>query len=106
MTREEWINTKGMRILQIQRALLLLGGPDFKWIPEQHDKNPLRFYEPLPSGPYKGRKVQKKMFNTQKKRYYKAVGWNNDGFPKTNQLKKLGLEEVGRVLEKSLLTTH
>ena len=95
-----------MRILQIQRALLLLGGPDFNWIPEQHDKNPLRFHEPLPSGPYKGRKVQKNKFNTEKKKYYKAVGWNDNGIPKPNQLKKLGLEDVNRVLEKSLPTPH
>jgi len=42
LTQEEWINTKAARILQLQRAMLLLGGPDLKWNPKIHDENPTK----------------------------------------------------------------
>jgi aldehyde:ferredoxin oxidoreductase len=59
LTKEDWVATKAMKIIQLQRAMLLLGGPDLKWNPEIHDDNPPRFYEPLPSGPFKGKAVEK-----------------------------------------------
>jgi aldehyde:ferredoxin oxidoreductase len=34
------------------------------------------------------------------KRYYEAVGWDENGIPKKEILKKLGLEDVCKVLEK------
>jgi aldehyde:ferredoxin oxidoreductase len=100
LTQEEWVNTKALRILQLQRAMLLLGGPDLKWNPKIHDENPARFYEPLPSGPYKGKTVDKTKFEEDKKRYYEAVSWDKNGIPKSETLKKLGLEDVGKALEK------
>jgi aldehyde:ferredoxin oxidoreductase len=100
LTRKEWFNTKALRILQLQRAMLLLGGPDLKWNPKIHDANPPRFYEPLPSGPYKGKTAKKSEVEEEKRRYYKAVGWDKNGIPKTETLKALGLEDVDRRLEK------
>jgi aldehyde:ferredoxin oxidoreductase len=100
LTREEWCNTKALKILQLQRALLLLGGPDLKWNPKLHDDNPLRFYEPLPSGPYKGKTVDKAKFEEEKRRYYEAVGWDENGIPQSETLVKLGLRDVDRALEK------
>ncbi len=97
---EEWINTKALKILQLQRAMLLLGGPDLKWKPKTHDDNPPRFYEPLPTGPFKGKKVEKTAVMNEVKKYYEAVGWDENGIPKTETLKKLGLEDVDKVLEK------
>ncbi|MGB9714328.1 MAG: aldehyde ferredoxin oxidoreductase family protein [Candidatus Bathyarchaeales archaeon] len=97
---EEWINTKALKILQLQRAMLLLGGPDLKWKPKTHDDNPPRFYEPLPTGPFKGKKVEKTDVMSEVKRYYEAVGWDENGVPKTETLIKLGLEDVDKVLEK------
>ncbi|MCK4440259.1 aldehyde ferredoxin oxidoreductase C-terminal domain-containing protein, partial [Candidatus Bathyarchaeota archaeon] len=94
LTQEEWVNTKALRILQMQRAMLLLGGPDLKWSPKIHDENPARFYEPLPSGPYKGKTVDKAKFEEDKKKYYEAVGWDENGVPKSKVLEKLGLEDV------------
>jgi len=100
LTQEEWCNTKALRILQLQRAMLLLGGPDLTWDPEIHDDNPPRFYEPLPSGPYKGKAVYRPRVGRDKRRYYEAAGWDENGVPKPETLKKLGLKDVDRVLEK------
>jgi aldehyde:ferredoxin oxidoreductase len=97
---EEWYNTKALRILQLQRVMLLLGGPDLKWNSKIHDDNPTRFYEPLPSGPYKGKAVYKPRFGRDKKRYYEAVGWDENGVPESETLRKLGLEDLDNALEK------
>ncbi len=100
LTQEDWVNTKALRILQMQRAMLLLGGPDLKWNMKIHDENPARFYEPLPSGPYKGKAVDRVKFEEEKKRYYDAVGWDVNGVPTSNVLGRLGLEDVDKALEK------
>jgi aldehyde:ferredoxin oxidoreductase len=100
LTREEWCGTKALRILQLQRAMLLLGGPDLKWEPRIHDENPPRFYEPLPSGPYKGKTTDKAAVEEYKNRYYKAVSWDKNGLPTSKILRNLGLDDVDKVLEK------
>ena len=80
--------------------MLLLGGPDLKWNPKIHDANPPRFYEPLPSGPYKRKAANKAKVEEEKRRYYEAVGWDKNGIPKTETLRILGLEDVDKRLEK------
>jgi len=80
--------------------MLLLGGPDLTWKPKIHDENPARFYEPLPSGPYKGKTVDKAKFEQDKKEYYEAVGWDKNGIPRSAALKKLGLDDVDKALDK------
>ena len=100
LTQEDWVNNKAMKILQLQRIMLLLGGPDFKWNPKVHDDNPPRFYEPLPSGPYKGKSVEKAEVRKEVMRYYEAVGWDEDGIPKPETLKRLGLDYAEKALEK------
>jgi aldehyde:ferredoxin oxidoreductase len=99
--RHEWYETNGLRILQLQRAMLLLGGPDLKWRSNIDDDNPTRFYEPLPSGPYKGRVVKRERFEEEKKEYYEAAGWNEKGLPTSDTLERLGLEEVETKLKKA-----
>ena len=99
LTRKEWCRSKALKILQLQRALLLLGGPDVKWNPKIHDDNPARFYEPLPNGPQKGKTTDKAAFKRYKHRYYKAVGWDEDGIPTSEILSKLGLRDVDKTLE-------
>jgi aldehyde:ferredoxin oxidoreductase len=91
---EEWYETTARRILHIQRAALLIGGPDLRWNPKVHDDNPTRFYEPLPSGPYAGKTVNKAEFEREKREYYESVGWDENGIPKPKELKRLGLHEV------------
>ena len=94
ITREDWYKNKGLRILQIQRAMLLLGGRDAKWNPEKDDDNPPRFYEPLPTGPYAGKTTNRKVFEDSKQEYYEAVGWDKHGLPRPEMLRRLGLRDV------------
>jgi len=100
LTRKEWCFTKALKVLQLQRAMLLLGGPDLKWDPKVHDENPPRFYEPLPSGPYKGKTTDKAAVEEYKNRYYEAVGWDKNGIPTSRILRELGLRDVDKALEK------
>jgi aldehyde:ferredoxin oxidoreductase len=100
LTREEWARNGGLKTLQIQRALLLLGGPDLFWNPKVDDDNPNRFYEPLPSGPYKGQSANKARVRKRVQEYYEEAGWDADGIPKSETLSRLGLDNVDRALEK------
>jgi aldehyde:ferredoxin oxidoreductase len=100
LTRREWCLNKALRILQLQRVMLLLGGPDLKWNPKIHDDNPPRFYEPLPTGPYKGKAADKAAVEEYKRRYYRAVGWDKNGVPTPRILRKLGLEDVEKALKR------
>jgi aldehyde:ferredoxin oxidoreductase len=99
-TQDEWNRVLGHRIMHIQRAALLLGGPDIVWDPAVHDDNPPRYYEPLPSGPYKGKATDRKEVAKQKKQFYKAIGWDKNGVPKSEVLRKLGLDDVDKEMEK------
>jgi aldehyde:ferredoxin oxidoreductase len=99
-TEEEWNTVLGHRIVHIQRAAELLSGPDVFWKPPKDDDNPPRFYEPLPSGPYKGSAASKENIGKRKLEYYKAIGWDNSGIPKSSVLKKLGLPDVNKALDK------
>ncbi|TEU04661.1 aldehyde ferredoxin oxidoreductase [Candidatus Bathyarchaeota archaeon] len=94
LTKKEWYKEKALRILHLQRAMLLLGGPDVKWKPKADDDNPPRFWEPLPSGPYKGKTLDRKMFEESRLEYFRAAGWNENGVPKPETLRRLGLEDV------------
>jgi len=94
LTEKKWYEEKALRILQLQRAMLLLGGPDVKWRPKVDDDNPPRFWEPLPSGPHKGKTLDRKKFEASRLEYFEAAGWNENGVPKPDTLRKLGLEDV------------
>ncbi|MEM2561256.1 MAG: aldehyde ferredoxin oxidoreductase C-terminal domain-containing protein [Candidatus Bathyarchaeia archaeon] len=100
LTRSQWIRGGGLKILHLQRAMLLLGGPDVKWKPDIDDDNPPRFYEPLVSGPCKGRIIEREDVRKEKRRYYEAVGWDERGIPKREVLTALGLDDVDKALEK------
>ena len=94
ITPEEWFNNMARRILHIQRATLLLGGPDLKWDPRIHDDVPQRWYEPLTKGPFSGKSVDKFKMREYLREYYKSVGWDDNGIPASEELKRLGLEDV------------
>ncbi len=87
-------------ILTLQRIALLLGGPDVTWDPRIHDDNPPRFYEPLPKGPKAGSKVDKKVVEEEKRKYFEQLGWDELGIPKEDTLKELSLEEFTPLLTK------
>jgi len=97
---ERWFSEKGLRILQLQRTVSLLGGPDAEWRSKQDDTLPSRFWEPLPSGPYKGKSIDKNTFEKLKSEYYTAVGWNDEGVPTSEILQKLDLKDVELKLKK------
>ena len=99
ITPEEWFNTISRRILNIQRAVLLLGGPDLRWNPKIHDDVPSRWYEPLTKGPYASSVVEKSKMQEAIKEYYKTIGWDENGVPLSEELKRLGLEDVDKKLE-------
>jgi len=99
ITEEEWKTKLGHRIIQIQRAAELLGGPDVTWDPKKDDDNPKRFYEPLPSGPYTGVTTDWKVVQRRKKEYYDLIGWDERGIPKSEVLRKLGLLDVDTALQ-------
>lgn len=99
-TEEEWKKILGPRIVHIQRAAELLGGPDITWNPVIDDDNPKRFYEPLPSGPYKGVTTDKDEVQRRRKEYYEIIGWDERGVPKSKVLRKLGLLDVDEALRR------
>jgi aldehyde:ferredoxin oxidoreductase len=99
MTEQEWKTTLSHRIVHIQRAAELLGGPDVAWSPNVDDDNPSRFYDPLPSGPHKGSTTDKTEVLRRKREYYDIIGWNTQGIPTSKVLRKLGLDTVDASLQ-------
>jgi len=100
ITQESWRRVTGPRIVTLQRALLLLGGPDVTWEPVGDDDNPPRFYEPLPTGPYKGSKTDEALVKQKRKTYFETLGWDEKGVPTKETLKKLGLSDVDPLMRK------
>ncbi|MGD0330055.1 MAG: aldehyde ferredoxin oxidoreductase C-terminal domain-containing protein [Nitrososphaeria archaeon] len=97
---DEWYNDIAKRILQIQRAAVLVGGPDASWAGV--DENPSRFYEPLPSGPYKGKSTNRDEVEKMINEYYQIMGWDSKGIPTSETLKQLGLDNVDKILKEKL----
>lgn len=100
ITEERWEQELAPRILTIQRAALLEAGPDVFWDPDKDDDNPPRFYEPLPSGPYKGKANDRSAVKRGVKEYYTILGWDERGIPTSERLRELGLEELDQTFEK------
>jgi len=94
ITKEKWMNDQGKRIVTLQRALLLIGGPDVFWDPDVDDENPARFYEPLLTGPYKGKTTDRNLVQKNKQNYYAVMGWDNRGVPTEETLRKLNLADL------------
>ncbi|WP_457754619.1 aldehyde ferredoxin oxidoreductase family protein [Thermococcus sp.] len=100
LTPEKWFNEAGLRIIHLQRILLLLGGPDVYWDPRKDDDNPPRFYEPLPSGPVKGKAPTKDDIREKLKQYYQEIGYDKNGIPKEEVLEELGIGEAKREVKR------
>jgi aldehyde:ferredoxin oxidoreductase len=94
VTKDRWCTEQGPRIQALQQAEILLGGPDIVWDPDKDFDNPARYYEPLPSGPYKGKSTDRKVVEEMKRNYYKVMGWDERGIPTKETLEKLGLGQV------------
>jgi len=100
ITLESWRRETGPRIVTLQRVLLLLGGPDHKWTPIKDDDNPPRFYEPLPSGPYKGKTTDRELVNTKLRAFYETLGWDERGIPTKETLRRLDLGFLEKAVSK------
>jgi aldehyde:ferredoxin oxidoreductase len=100
ITHEEWYGSSARKSINMQRAALLLGGPDLFWTPRLDDDNPPRFYTPLPSGPYEGSTVDPSDVEKLKVEYYEALGWDEQGIPKDKELERLGLNDVTQALKR------
>jgi aldehyde:ferredoxin oxidoreductase len=100
LRRKDWLNGGGLKTLQIQRAMLLLGGPDLKWNPTVDDDNPARFYEPLPTGPCKGQAADLASVKRKVMQYYEQAGWDQKGIPTKETLTKLKLNCVNESLNR------
>jgi aldehyde:ferredoxin oxidoreductase len=99
ITIESWRKVNGPRIITLQRALLLMGGPDVTWKPLEDDENPDRFYEPLPSGPYKGKTTDKERVDIRRQAYFETLGWDEYGVPKDDALERLNLSSLKKVMK-------
>jgi aldehyde:ferredoxin oxidoreductase len=98
ITLHSWRSVTGPRIITLQRALLLFGGPEVTWTPIKDDDNPQRFYEPLPTGPYKGKTTDRELVNTKLQSYFETLGWDERGIPKKETLDKLDLVELEPII--------
>ena len=70
------------------------------WEPVVDDDNPPRFYDPLPSGPYKGRTTDKELVYDKRDAYNETVGWDARGVPTKDTLDKLGLNDLESSMKK------
>lgn len=100
VTVDEWLNEILKRILNIQRIMLLLGGPDITWDPRKDDDLPPRFYEPLPSGPFKGSRITREEAEEERREYYEQMGWDENGIPRKDELERLGLKALSSAVDK------
>ena len=100
LTMDMWRRVNGPRIITLQKALLLLGGPDVVWDPVKDDENPPRFYEPLPKGPYKGQTTDKERVDIRTQAYYETLGWDERGIPTRETLEKLDIADVESLMAK------
>jgi aldehyde:ferredoxin oxidoreductase len=96
----KWRSETGPRIVTLQRALLMMGGPEIKWEPIKDDDNPPRFYEPLPTGPYKGKTTDREVVDIKLQAYFETLGWDNRGIPTKETLKKLDLADLEKSMSK------
>lgn len=83
------------RWVTLQRASTLLGG----WTAED-DCNPDRWYEPLPDGPEAGKAVDPAEEKAMLREAYAFRGWDENGIPTSETLKKYGLEFLDAPLAK------
>ncbi|MHA1377562.1 MAG: aldehyde ferredoxin oxidoreductase family protein [Candidatus Helarchaeota archaeon] len=68
-------------------------------ITRKDDRPPARVFEdPIPKGPFKGKIIDKKEFEELLDLYYKLRGWDKNGIPTYNTLKKFNLEDVAKAI--------
>ncbi len=84
-------------IYNLTRAINVVRG-----ISRADDYPPERvFCDPVPSGPLKGKLLQREEYDELLDTYYRLRGWNDKGIPTKETLTRLGLEDVSLSLEKN-----
>ena len=78
----------GERIYTTERMFLVREG-----ITRKDDYVPEKFFKPWTHGPKAGTKIESEPFEKLLDRYYELHGWNRNGVPRRESLKKLGLEK-------------
>lgn len=81
------------RCWQIERAFSVREG-----VTGKDDIPSPRYFEPMPSGPQKGKKIERKPFEELLQIYYAKRGWDKNGVPTRQRLEALGLKEVAEEL--------
>ena len=81
---------------QVERAFSVREGINAK-----DDIPSRRYFEPMPSGPQKGKKLEGEPFEELLQVYYEKRGWNSNGIPTRERLETLGLKEVADQLEQA-----
>lgn len=81
------LRTIGERIYTLERMMLIKDG-----FSRQDDTLPKRYFnEPISEGPAQGQVILRKEFNKILDKYYRLHGWDENGVPKKNTLKRLGI---------------
>jgi aldehyde:ferredoxin oxidoreductase len=55
------------------------------------DSLPARYFEPVPEGPARGHRIDPAEFRKMLDEYYQLHGWNDEGRPAEEGLKRLGI---------------
>jgi len=79
----------GSRIYNLERLIIVREG-----IRRKDDLLPKRMSEPVQTGPIKGQKVTPEMYNIMLNEYYKERGWDKEGIPQKDTIKKMGLNKL------------
>jgi aldehyde:ferredoxin oxidoreductase len=86
------------KVWNLTRAISMREIADFG---RAYDYPPLRLMnEPVPNGPNKGHCISRKEIDALLDEYYDARGWDRQGRPTPETLKRLGLEDVTKRLKR------
>jgi aldehyde:ferredoxin oxidoreductase len=77
----------GSRIYNLERKILVSEG-----ISRKDDYLPVRMQTPLKNGKSAGHAISKKNYNLMLDEYYQERGWDMNGIPIAECLKKLGID--------------
>lgn len=90
--------TAADRIHTLERAFDVMRG-----IRRKDDTLPKRIFEmAVPGGPLKGERLERAKFETMLDEYYALSGWDENGIPKEETFKKLGLSSEWQVFKKKM----
>ena len=90
----------GERIVMLTRLFNVSAG-----VTRKDDRWPERFYkDPISNGPMTGRTLNRTEFDQMLDDYYDLKGWDRNGIPTLQRLKKLGLTQIFTEIKKRGIT--